>query len=199
MKDVTELVIIIDKSGSMYGLRKDVVGGFNSLIENQKKEGETLVTTIFFNDEVDIIDEDVNIKDIAPLTLRQYSPSGCTALLDAIGDAISIVKAKHTKLNEDELPKNTIFSIMTDGLENASREYSYRRIKSMINMQKKCGWDFIFKAANIDVHKEADRLGIDDDCCENFIASSEGIKTQMLCANRMINKARNKPKTGKGK
>lgn len=150
MKDLTELVIIIDKSGSMHGLEKDVVGGFNALIEEQSKEGETKVTTVFFNDRVIFVHEGVDIKEIKPLDGRSYQPGGCTALLDAIGDAISFIKAKHSKLKEEELPEHTIFSIMTDGLENASREYSYKRIKDMIELQKKCGWDFMFQAANID-------------------------------------------------
>ena len=129
MKDLTELVIIIDKSGSMHGLEKDVVGGYNALIEEQRKEGETIVTSLFFNDNVKFVHEGVDIKEVKPLDGRQYQPSGCTALLDAIGDAISLIKAKHSKLKEEELPEHTIFSIMTDGLENASREYSYKRIK----------------------------------------------------------------------
>ena len=190
MKNLTELVIIIDKSGSMHGLEKDVVGGFNALIEEQRKEGETKVTTIFFNDKVNIVHEGVNVKEIKPLNGRNYQPSGCTALLDAIGDAISLIKAKHSKLKEDELPEHTIFSIMTDGLENASREYSYKRIKDMIELQKKCGWDFIFQAANIDTEYEADRLGIDREMSMSFDADSEGVGRVMKCCCATIKKVR---------
>ena len=190
MKDVTELVIIIDKSGSMQPLTEDVIGGFNSLIEEQKKEGETIVTTIFFNDSIKFIHERVDIKEIKPLDKRTYSASGCTALLDAIGDGIAFIKSKHASTKEDDLPKHTIFSIMTDGLENASREYSYKRIKDMIEFQKKCGWDFIFQAANIDTAYEADRLGIDADMAMSFNANSEGVKTQMKCCCAAINRAR---------
>ena len=184
MNKKTELVIIIDRSGSMHGLEGDVIGGFNSLIEKQTQEGDTVVTTIFFNDEFSLIHENVDIKEIKPLDKRNYVPTGCTALLDAIGNAIGLVKAKHAKLTEEELPTHTIFSIMTDGLENASKEYSYKKIKSMIELQKKCGWDFIFQAANIDTQYEANRLGIDEDMAMSFDASSEGIKknmTRMCC------------------
>ena len=197
MKDITELVIIIDRSGSMHGLEGDVIGGFNALIEEQKKEGEVKVTTIFFNDKVKFIHEGVDIKEVKPLDKRSYSPSGCTALLDAIGDAISLIKAEHARLKEEDLPSHTIFSIMTDGLENASKEYKYSQIKSMIEMQKKCGWDFIFQAANIDVNVEAGRLGIDADMAMEFMASSAGVRECMCCAANVITRARNKKVAGK--
>ena len=194
MKDVTELVIIIDRSGSMEPLREDVIGGFNSLIEEQKKEGETIVTTIFFNDSIKFIHERINIKKIKPLDKRAYRPSGCTALLDAIGDGIAFIKSKHASTKEENLPKHTIFSIMTDGLENASREYSYNRIKDMIEFQKKCGWDFIFQAANIDTEYEANRLGIDADMAMSFEANSKGVSRQMEFCCAAINKARKTPR-----
>lgn len=194
MKDLTELVIIIDKSGSMHGLEKDVIGGFNALLEEQRKEGETIVTTVFFNDKVNFVHEGVNVKEIKNLDGRSYQPSGCTALLDAIGDSISLIKAKHSKLMEEELPEHTIFSIMTDGLENASREYSYKRIKDMIELQKKCGWEFIFQAANIDTEYEADRLGIDRDMAMSFNADSEGVGRVMKCCCAKINDSRRKPR-----
>lgn len=193
MNQNTELVIIIDRSGSMHGLEEDVIGGCNGLIESQKKEeGDTFVTTLFFNDQIKFIHEGVDIKEIKPLDKRSYVPSGCTALLDAIGDAISFIKAKHAKLKEEELPKHTIFSIMTDGLENASKEYRYSQIKQMIEFQKKCGWDFLFQAANIDVAAESDRLGIDKDKTFQFIANSNGIKQQMRFCSAMISDVRKK-------
>lgn len=194
MRDVTELVIIIDKSGSMQPLTEDVIGGFNSLIEEQKKEGETIVTTIFFNDSIKFIHERVDIKEIKPLDKRTYSARGCTALLDAIGDGIAFIKSKHASLKEEDLPKHTIFSIMTDGLENASKEYTYNKIKSMIELQKKCGWDFIFQAANIDTEYEANRLGIDADKAMSFNADGAGVKKQMACCSNVISKARRNTK-----
>lgn len=190
MNKQTELVIIIDRSGSMHGLEKDVVGGFNSLIEEQKKEGDAVVTTIFFNDKVSFIHEGVDIKEVKPLDGRSYQPCGCTALLDAIGDAISLIKAKHSKLKENELPEHTIFSIMTDGLENASREYSYKRIKEMIELQKKCGWTFLFQAANIDTEYEADRLGIDKNMTMDFKANSGDVNRVMKCCCLAISNTR---------
>ncbi len=192
MKKTTELVIIIDRSGSMHGLEKDVIGGFNSLIEDQKKEGETLVTTVFFNDTAKYVHESVDINKVKPIDGRNYIPSGCTALLDAIGNAIGLIKSKHAKLKEEELPEHTIFSIMTDGLENASREYSYRQIKEMIELQKKCGWDFIFQAANIDTEYEAERLGIEPGCAISFDATSEGVSRHYKVCSAMIHNARNK-------
>ncbi len=178
----------------MHGLEKDVVGGFNALIEEQSKEGAVKVTTVFFNDKVNFVHEGVDIKEIKPLDGRNYQPCGCTALLDAIGDAICLIKAKHSKLKEDELPEHTFFSIMTDGLENASREYSYKRIKDMIELQKKCGWDFMFQAANIDTEYEADRLGIDRDMAMSFDADSAGVGCVMKCCSAQIKKARKSPR-----
>ena len=178
-KDLTELAIIIDKSGSMHHLKDDVIGGYNSLIAKQKEEGTTVVTTVFFNDKVDFVHEQVDINALKPIDGRSYQPSGCTALLDAVGDSIAFIKAKHSKLKEEDLPEHTIISIMTDGLENASREYSYSQIKRMIEFQKKCGWDFIFQAANIDANFEADRLGIDKDMTMQFVANSKGVHNTM--------------------
>ena len=194
MSELTELVIIIDRSGSMHGLEGDVIGGYNSLIEKQKQEGETKVTTVFFNDEMSIINEDVDIKEISPLDKRSYCPTGCTALLDAVGNTIGLIKAKHAKLTADQLPKNTIFSIMTDGLENASKEFTYKKVKNMIELQKKCGWDFLFQAANIDAAEEANKLGIDKDMAYEFEASSTGVKKNMQYMCCTISKMRKAPK-----
>lgn len=189
-KDLTELIIIIDKSGSMNGLESDVIGGYNSLIEEQKKEGETKVTTLFFDSNVKWIYENKDINEIVPLEEKQYRPSGCTALLDAIGNAIVFVKERRAKLKAEDIPEHTIFSIMTDGYENASREYTYKKIKEMIEFQKKCGWNFLFQAANIDVEYEADRLGIDMDDAVMFEASSGGVKRMMKCCSASISRAR---------
>jgi len=182
MNNVTELVIIIDSSGSMHRLKEDVIGGFNALIEEQKKDGDTKVTTIFFNDKVHFAHEGADIKEIKSLDDKSYCPSGCTALLDAIGEGIALTKAKHARLSESELPAHTIFSIMTDGLENASKEYRYDQIKEMIELQKKCGWEFLFQAANIDTVREASRLGIDQDKAMSFVATGNGVKECMRFA-----------------
>ena len=192
MKDYTDLVIIIDNSGSMSSLRDDVIGGYNTLIEEQKKEGNVQVTTVFFNHQISFVHESVDIDTIKPIDGRSYAPSGCTALLDAIGDSIAFIKNKHAKLKVVELPKNVIFSIMTDGLENSSREYSYSQIKRMIELQEKSGWVFLFQAANIDVEQEAERLGVKKENAMSFEADSEGVIKQMRCANIMINKSKTK-------
>ena len=193
MKDLLELVIIIDKSGSMDSLVSDVIGGYNSLIKEQKEAGETKVTTIFFNDKVKVIHNNVDIKDIKQLDNRTYRPGGSTALLDAIGDAICLIKERHAKLSEDELPSKTLFSIMTDGYENSSREYSYPKIRSMIELQKECGWEFIFQAANIDVEREVDRLGIDIDDAIPFAATPTGVRDVMEKCSLKIKNSRKKP------
>ena len=190
MKDVTELVMIIDRSGSMNSIKEDIIGGINNFIEEQKKNGETRVTTVLFNNEVKFINEDVDINEVAKMDGRNYVPSGCTALLDAVGDSISFIKARHAKLEEKDLPKNTIVVITTDGLENASKEYSYSQIKSMIELQKKCGWTFIFQAANIDVAKEANRLGVDQDYAMSFEANEKGVNRQMKAMCCMIDDVR---------
>ena len=198
MNDITELVIIIDRSGSMQSLREDVIGGYNALLENQKKqEGKTLVTTIFFHDRAEFFHKDADVQDLKPIDGRSYQPCGCTALLDAIGDGIAFIKAKHAKLTAEELPAHTIFSIMTDGLENASKEYSYSQIKSMIELQKECGWDFIFQAANIDVEHESRRLGIDANMSRSFDATSSGVKFMMAYACEQIQSVKDKKKQRK--
>lgn len=190
MNDITELVIILDRSGSMQPLTSDVIGGYNALIEEQKKEGDVRVTTIFFNDKVEFIHQQSDIHSIAPLMGKDYVASGTTALLDAVGEAIAFIKAKQVGLATEEQPKNTIFSIMTDGMENASKEYTYSQIKDLIETQKKQGWEFLFQAANIDVAKESNRLGIDPRNAMSFKATSEGVAYQMRCASAMISKAK---------
>ena len=174
---LVDLVIIIDKSGSMSGLESDVVGGFNNLIKEQlKSDKEVNVTTIFFDTDFHYVLKRENAKTVKKLKPSDYRPSGCTSLLDAIGNGISFIKDEYSKLDKELIPSNTIFSIMTDGLENSSREYSYSKIKEMIETQKKEGWEFIFQAANIDEVSEGIKLGIDvDDICK-MDAHPEGIK-----------------------
>lgn len=175
-KGLTELVIIIDKSGSMNSLKEDVVGGFNSLIEEQKKdEGEVLVSLIAFNDEQYLVYDHEDIKNIKPLEVKNYKPSGCTALLDAIGHAITDIERFH-KVLKDDIPEHTIFSIMTDGLENSSYHFTYKMVKELINEYKRKGWEFIFQAANIDANLEGERLGIEKEDIQSFDADSVGVK-----------------------
>lgn len=160
---LTELVMILDRSGSMSGLESDTIGGFNSMIEKQKKEdGEVLVSTVLFDDRTDVIYDRVPISKIEPMTDQQYYVRGCTALLDAVGGAIHHIGNVHKYARDEDVPEKTIFVITTDGLENASRSYSYDKVKKMIERQKeRYNWEFIFLGANIDAAAEAARFGID--------------------------------------
>ena len=175
-ENLTELVFIIDKSGSMAGLEKETINGFNSLIEKQKNNLDTIVSTILFNDSINVIDDRVNIKDIKELTNKEYRVSGCTALLDAIGETINHIKNVQSSLTEKERPSKTLFMIVTDGMENSSKEYDYPTIKKMISESKgKNGYEFIFIGANIDSEEEASRLGIDKKQAVNYKNDSSGV------------------------
>jgi uncharacterized protein YegL len=175
-KNLTELVFILDRSGSMAGLEDDTIGGFNAMLQKQKKEpGEALVSTVLFDDVSQVIHDRVDLREIRPLTGNEYFVRGCTALLDAVGGAIHHIGNVHKYIREEDRPKKTLFVITTDGMENASREYTYPRLKKMIQRQKeKYGWEFIFLGANIDAVKEAARFGIHADCAANYHADSQG-------------------------
>ena len=177
-KGLTEMVFILDRSGSMGGLEKDTIGGYNSLIEKQKKEeGEALVSTVLFDHEQEVLLDRVPLDKTKKMTEDEYYVRGCTALLDAIGGAIHHIGNIHKYAREEDVPEKTIFVITTDGLENASKRYSYRDIKKMIKRQEeKYGWEFLFLGANIDVAKESDRLGIRQDRAVRYVNDSEGIE-----------------------
>lgn len=161
-KGLTEIVFILDKSGSMSGLEADTIGGYNSFLERQKKEeGEAFVSTVLFSDRSHVIHDRVPIEKIEPMTDKQYYVDGCTALLDAMGGAIHHIGNVHKYAREEDRPEKTIFVITTDGQENASSEYSYEKIQKLVRRQsEKYGWEFIFLGANIDAFSEAERLGI---------------------------------------
>ena len=161
-KGITELVFILDRSGSMSGMEKDTIGGFNSMIEKQKKEeGKVYVSTVLFSNTSKVLHDRVDIKDIELMTEKDYQVSGCTALLDAIGGAIHHIGNVHKYARKEDVPEKTVFLITTDGMENASREYSSIRIKEMIKRQEeKYGWEFFFVAANIDAVETAENIGI---------------------------------------
>lgn len=162
-KNLTELVFILDRSGSMAGLEGDTIGGFNAMIAKQKKaEGEAYVSTVLFDDESVVIHDRVDIQKIEPMTEQQYSVGGCTALLDAIGKAIHHIGNVHKYAREEDRPEHTLFVITTDGMENASHCYTADQVKQKIERQKaKYGWEFIFLGANIDAVETASRIGID--------------------------------------
>ena len=159
---MTELVFILDQSGSMSGLESDTIGGFNSMIERQKKEtGTALVSTVLFNNKSTVIHDRLPLDEVIRMSEKDYCPQGCTALLDAVGDAIHHIGNVHKYARSEDVPERTLFVITTDGQENASSRYSYDEVKSMIERQKeKYGWEFLFLGANIDAAAEAKRFGI---------------------------------------
>ena len=174
--NITELVFILDRSGSMHGLEKDVIGGFNSIVESQKKEeGDAFVTTILFNNRHRMVHDRTDIKNIRPMTDNDYQPSGATALLDAVGFAINHISNIHKYSRAEDVPFKTIFAITTDGMENASQQYDYSDIKKLIESKKELGWEFIFTAANIDVEQEGSKMGIEPMMCMEFEPTSAGI------------------------
>ena len=176
-KDLTEMVFILDRSGSMAGLESDTIGGFNSMIAKQKKEeGEALVSTVLFNSESFVLHDRVPIEKIEPMTEREYSVRGCTALLDAMGGAIHHISNVHKYIREEDVPEHTIFVITTDGLENASREYSADAVRKLVEQKKRENdWEFLFLGANIDAVETAGRLGIARNRSSNFVNDRRGI------------------------
>ncbi len=174
-KNLTELVFILDRSGSMGGLEKDTIGGFNGMIEKQKKEeGEAFVTTILFDDKIETLHDRLNLKEIQTLTDKDYTVRGMTALLDAVGSTINHISNIHKYARPEDVPAHTMFIITTDGMENASREFSYAKIKTLIEEKKKLGWEFVFIGANIDAVTEGAKLGISAERSVDYLADSEG-------------------------
>lgn len=175
-ENLTELVFILDKSGSMHGLESDTIGGFNSLIEKQKKEdGKALVTTILFDDKIEVVHDRVDLEYIRNLNNEQYVTGGSTALLDAVGGAVSHIRKIHKYIRPEDVPAKTLFVITTDGMENASRHYTYDKVKKLIEHQKsKYGWEFIFLGANIDAAETAVSMGISKDRAADYISDRAG-------------------------
>lgn len=175
-KDLVELVFILDRSGSMSGLEEQTIGGFNRLISEQKEvKGEAIVSTVLFDDAFEVIHNRLPIQRIESMTSKEYYVRGSTALLDAIGRSIIKIRQVHKQLNESEIPEKTVFFITTDGMENASKEFDYTRIKDYIELQKeKYGWEFIFMGANIDAIKTANRFGIHEDRAVQYHSDEQG-------------------------
>ena len=173
---MTELVFILDRSGSMAGLEPDTIGGFNAMIEKQKKEeGGALVSKLLFDTRTDVIHDRLPLDEVPELTDKEYYVRGCTALLDAVGGAIHHIGNIHKYARKEDVPEKTLFVITTDGMENASREYSYERVKKMIKRQQsKYGWEFLFLGANIDAAAEAGRFGIDAGHAVDYHSDRDG-------------------------
>ena len=175
-KNLTELVFILERSGSMAGLEKDTIGGFNAMIEKQRTEsGEALISTVLFDNFSEVIHDRLTLASIPKLTEKEYYVRGCTALLDAVGGAIHHIGNVHKYAREEDRPAKTLFVITTDGMENASRYYSYEKVKEMITRhQEKYGWEFLFLGANMDAAREAARFGISEDRAANYHADHQG-------------------------
>ena len=176
--DLTELVFILDRSGSMSGLESDTIGGYNAMLQKQKQEkGEAFITTVLFDDGYELLHDRINLNGVNAITEKEYFVRGSTALLDAIGKTIYKIGNVQKNAAEDARAEKVLFVITTDGMENSSHEFSYSKIKALIENQKvKYGWEFIFLGANIDAVTEAAKFGISADRAANYHADSEGTR-----------------------
>ena len=176
-KGLTELVFVVDRSGSMGGLESDTIGGFNATLEaHRSAEGEAVVSTVLFDNEIEVLHDRLPIAEVAPISETEYWVRGCTALLDAVGSAVSHIGRVHGYLPEERRPEHTIVVITTDGMENASREYGYEQVKQLIKQKEAAGWNFLFLGANIDAAAEAERIGIASDNAATYMADCEGTR-----------------------
>ena len=191
-ENLTELVFILDRSGSMSGLETDTIGGFNSMLEKQKKEsGEAFVTTVLFDDKYEVLHDRYDIKGVNLLTEKEYYVRGSTALLDAIGITINNIGKALSDAKEEDRPGKVLFVIITDGMENSSREFSYEKVKKMVEHQKsKYAWDFIFLGANIDAIKTANSFGISADMATNFVSDSAGTQLNYKIVSEVVSSFR---------
>lgn len=191
-KNLTEIVFILDRSGSMSGLENDTIGGYNSLIEKQKKEaGEAIISTVLFDDKIEVLHDRVTLDEIKPMTDKDYYVRGCTALLDAVGGAIRHIGNVHKYAIEEDRPEKTLFIITTDGQENSSRRYTYDKVKKMVERQKKkYGWEFLFLGANIDAIVEAARFGINADRAVKYECDEVGTELNYRVLSKTVSMVR---------
>ena len=191
-KGLTELVFILDRSGSMSGLEADTIGGFNSLIAKQKKEeGTALISTVLFDDQTEVLYDRISLERIEPMNDRQYYVRGCTALLDALGGAIHHIGNVHKYAREEDRPEKTIFIITTDGMENSSHRYTYDKVKKMVERQRdRYGWEFLFLGANIDAIEVAGRFGVQANRAVNYECDSEGTQLNYEVLSKAVSRVR---------
>jgi uncharacterized protein YegL len=197
-KGLTELVFILDRSGSMAGLEADTIGGFNGLLEKQRhEEGEAYVSVVLFDDQTEVLYDRADIRKVEPMNDRQYYVRGCTALLDAVGGAIRHIETVHRYARPEDVPEKTLFIITTDGMENASRRYGYDTVRRMVEQRKeKEHWEFLFLGANIDAIGTAGRFGIDAHHAVNFENDREGTRLNYKVMSDVVTGVRRAPTVG---
>lgn len=195
-KGLTEVVFILDRSGSMSGLESDTIGGYNAMINKQRKEeGEAIISTVLFDDQMEVLHDRVGIEKIKAMTEEQYYVRGCTALLDAIGGAIHHIGNVHKYTRDEDRPEHTIFIITTDGKENSSKHYSYEKVHHMVErQQKEYGWEFLFLGANIDAINEAKRFGISEERATNYVCDEVGTELNYKAMNKAVSAIRSSKK-----
>ncbi|MDY4810286.1 MAG: vWA domain-containing protein [Bulleidia sp.] len=193
-KNLSEIVFLLDRSGSMSGLEKDTIGGFNAMIEKQKKEeGEALISTILFDHEMKVLHDRVKVQDVKPISEKDYQVRGCTALLDAMGGAIHHIGNVHKYARNEDVPEHTIFVITTDGMENASSYYSSSKVRTMVERQKeKYGWEFLFLGANMDAIAAAKNFGIEEDKAVEYRSDDIGTRLNYAVMSEAICEFRTK-------
>ncbi len=193
-KNLSEIVFLLDRSGSMSGLEKDTIGGFNAMIEKQKKEeGEALISTILFDHEMKVLHDRVKVQDVKPISEKDYQVRGCTALLDAMGGAIHHISNVHKYARNEDVPEHTIFVITTDGMENASSHYSSSKVRTMVERQKeKYGWEFLFLGANMDAIAAAKNFGIEEDKAVEYRSDDIGTRLNYAVMSEAICEFRTK-------
>ena len=190
--NLTEMVFILDRSGSMHGLEEDTIGGFNSMIDKQKGEdGEALISTVLFDGQTEVLHDRIPLDKIEPITDKEYYVRGSTALLDAIGGAIHHIGNIHKYARSEDVPEKTLFIITTDGMENSSRNYTYDKVKKMVERQKeKYNWEFIFLGANIDAVSVANSFGVEASRAVRYECDSEGTALNFKVMNKLVSCAR---------